>query len=136
MELHIGNEIYRVYKTERNIGAAELAGILETSAQNLNSIFKRKSIDTEMLYKISVALSYNFFDLYRKPLVREKGMEGSNPEKEIEKLREELAQTKSYLDVQIRNSVIEQKYIAVLEEKIANLEGNLPSDEGKKGGKK
>jgi hypothetical protein len=43
------------------IGPTELAKKISTSKPNLYSIFKRDSLDVELVMKISEALEYNFF---------------------------------------------------------------------------
>lgn len=60
MEIHIGDLIKRRAK-ELRIGPTELGGMIMTSKQNVYGIYKRKSIDTDLLRKISVALQYDFF---------------------------------------------------------------------------
>lgn len=63
MELHIGNKI-KDRAEQLRIGPTELAEKINSSKQNIYSIFKRNSVDTEILSKISLALEYDFFSLY------------------------------------------------------------------------
>lgn len=63
MNLHIGSLIKKRAQ-ELRIGPTELGSKIDTSKQNMYGIYKRKSIDIELLYKISVALNYNFFNHY------------------------------------------------------------------------
>lgn len=59
-DIHIG-ELIRIRSKELRIGPTELGAKIETSKQNVYGIFKRKSIDTELLSKICKALDYDFF---------------------------------------------------------------------------
>ena len=63
MSLHIGKKI-KDRAEQLRFGPTELAEKINTSKQNIYSIFKRLSIDTDILSKISVALEYDFFALY------------------------------------------------------------------------
>lgn len=66
MKIHIGEKIKQRSK-ELRIGPTELAGMINTSKQNVYGIFKRESIDTALLEKISKVLKYDFFALYINP---------------------------------------------------------------------
>ena len=59
-QVHIGELIKSRAKAMR-LGPTELGARIETSKQNIYGIFKRQSIDTELLTRISLALDYDFF---------------------------------------------------------------------------
>jgi transcriptional regulator with XRE-family HTH domain len=59
----LGKKIEEVLK-DRKMSVADFAKKINTNRNNVYDIFKRKSIDTELLYKISKILSYNFFELF------------------------------------------------------------------------
>lgn len=61
--VHIGKEILNRAK-EKRIGPSELARRINKSRQNVNHIFHRKSLDTDLLQIISKALEFDFFRLY------------------------------------------------------------------------
>jgi transcriptional regulator with XRE-family HTH domain len=63
-DIHIGNNILSVMN-QKTISKAELARLLEIKPQSVDYLLKRKSIDTDSLYRISVALDFNFFQLYK-----------------------------------------------------------------------
>ena len=67
MEIHIGSMI-RLRAKELRIGPTELGSKINTSKQNVYGIYKRRSIDTRLLVKISVALDCDFFKYYTKSL--------------------------------------------------------------------
>lgn len=76
MEIHIG-EIIKKKARELRIGPTELGEKINTSKQNVYGIYKRKSIDTELLRKISNALGHNFFNYYVSTLEFSGGVEAS-----------------------------------------------------------
>lgn len=61
LEYHIGNEIKRVLEEQRR-SAIWLAKQLNCDRTNIYKICLKESIDTFLLMRISIALSYNFFD--------------------------------------------------------------------------
>jgi hypothetical protein len=63
MVLHIGKLIEQKAKA-KNIGPTALGRLLNTSPQNMYGIYRRRTIDTELLQKISEVLEYNFFSHY------------------------------------------------------------------------
>lgn len=63
MAVNIGEKIKQRAK-ELRIGPTELGKLINTSKQNVYGIYKRKSIDTEMLRKLSKALNCDFFQYY------------------------------------------------------------------------
>jgi hypothetical protein len=66
MGIHIGEKI-RLRAKELRIGPTELARQISTSKQNVYGIYKRESIDTELLQKLSRALNQDFFYYYLDP---------------------------------------------------------------------
>jgi transcriptional regulator with XRE-family HTH domain len=59
-QAHIGKIISDKLK-EKGIKVKEFAGLICCERANAYKILKRKSIDTELLCKISAAIDYNFF---------------------------------------------------------------------------
>jgi hypothetical protein len=64
MSVNIGEKV-RLRAKELRIGPTELGALLNTSKQNIYSIYKRKSLDAETLRKLSVALKRDFFDYFK-----------------------------------------------------------------------
>ena len=58
---HIGKKIEDVLR-EKRISVVEFAKLINTNRNNVYSIFKRESVDTELLRKIGEVLEYNFFE--------------------------------------------------------------------------
>ena len=61
--LHIGENILSVMN-QKGITKAELARMLEIKPQSVDYLLKRKSIDTDTLYNVSVVLDFDFSKLY------------------------------------------------------------------------
>lgn len=96
--MHIGQKIHERVK-ELRIRPTELAKTLRTSKQNLYGIFKRESIDTDLLLKLGKALDFDFFSYYTGMSLeanakqdRYKTKAENAAEEELEKLRYELGQ--------------------------------------------
>nr|WP_276898447.1 hypothetical protein [Pedobacter kyonggii] len=67
MELHIGQIIQKQVKISA-LTNAEFARQIDKFPQNIKEVFGKQSIDTELLYKISVVLKHNFFAYYTTQL--------------------------------------------------------------------
>ncbi|TND09330.1 MAG: hypothetical protein FD123_1417 [Bacteroidetes bacterium] len=63
VNIHIG-KIVRQHLEEVGMTKSEFARRINTSPQNIYGIFKRQSIDTELLRDISRVLGYDFFQYY------------------------------------------------------------------------
>lgn len=61
--IHIGNQIKEIFDT-KDLTVSEFARRIDTSRENVYGIFKRKSIDTNLLIKISTVLDHNFFQYF------------------------------------------------------------------------
>lgn len=98
MALNIGEKVRQRAK-ELRIGPTELGKMINTSKQNVYGIFRRKSLDTELLRKLSKALNYDFFQYYindsltfigeGSPTYGKKGRQAAGAD-EIQKLKKEL----------------------------------------------
>ena len=67
--IHIGEAIKNeLLKQERTI--TWLARKLYCDRSNIYDIFKRHSIDSLLLLRISIILNYNFFSLYDKEFIK------------------------------------------------------------------
>lgn len=63
MALHIG-KVIRQHLEEVGMTKSEFARRISTSPQNIYGIFKRKSLDSELLRDISKCLNFDFFQYY------------------------------------------------------------------------
>ncbi len=79
MQVHIGSIIKARAKSLR-IGPTELGDMMQTSKQNVYGIFKRESIDTGLLYRISLVLEFDFFQYFSHTLsVKDREANGASP---------------------------------------------------------
>ena len=62
-KIHIGNEIRRVL-SEKGMTNRALAEFIGTGERNIYTLFRKETIDTGMLKKISEALNHDFFKIY------------------------------------------------------------------------
>ena len=122
MEIHIGEKIKNRAK-ELRIGPTELGQKISTSKQNVYGIYKRKSIDTELLRKLSVALEYDFFLYYVNVLsslhdrneIAELGGNG-----ELNQLREKIMK----LEAEFQTLKKENEYLKKINELLEDKQNN------------
>jgi len=67
MPIHLGQLVANVCE-EKGMSSAELARRINTSKQNMYSIFRRKSLDSDLILKLSEALEHDFFQHLRNEL--------------------------------------------------------------------
>ncbi len=99
LNMHIGERI-KARTKEFGIGTTELARRINTTKQNVYTIFERKSIDTDLLQKLSKALEFDFFSYFGTT-----GNGGTNEsqgpygdsQKEIAKLKAEIEKLQTEL---------------------------------------
>lgn len=63
LNVHIGEEIKKRIK-EKGITIVWFSSQLSCTRANVYKIFEKKSLDTDLLLRISVILDYDFFELY------------------------------------------------------------------------
>lgn len=61
--IYIGKKIAEIM-AEKKVTKAEMARRLEVRPQSIDYMLSRKSIDTDTLYSVSLALDYDFAQLY------------------------------------------------------------------------
>src|SRR5688500_1821753 len=93
MNIHIGEKI-KARTKELKLGTTEFGMLIHTSKQNVYGIFKRKTIDAELLYSISLALRHDFFHYYYTPELEKLN---NNRHKEIEELKRKNDKLKTEL---------------------------------------
>jgi transcriptional regulator with XRE-family HTH domain len=95
MAQHIGLEIRKVLK-KNGMTVSEFARRINSSRENAYSIFKRKSIDTELLQTISAVLGHDFFGKIQETNRRSVKISAepehpyTKPQHELQLLREDL----------------------------------------------
>ena len=89
------------------------------SPTNVHKIFKRETIDTGLLQKISDVLEYNFFIYYSSGKAYENNPENLNMASDSAE-----AEYKKALDLCREKTIMLEKINALLEDKIQHLEKN------------
>jgi transcriptional regulator with XRE-family HTH domain len=83
MSIHIG-QLIKEKVTEKRLSQEALGKMINTTKQNVGNIYKRRSIDTQLLLKLCAVLEYDFFEaLYtEEPLksMRKKETDAFNAE--------------------------------------------------------
>ena len=114
MELHIG-EIIKKRVDELGITKAEFARRINTTSQNIYGIFKRESIDTALLIKISQTLDNNFFQYFTSSVVKISDNKNLlNYDISRLDLSQKLSEIKDKLQVAKKEIVLKDKIIALL----------------------
>ncbi|MBO5250274.1 MAG: helix-turn-helix transcriptional regulator [Muribaculaceae bacterium] len=72
--MYIGQIIKTVIK-EKGISIVSLAKDLSYTRANIYKILDKKSIDTDVLLKISIILEYDFFELYQHEIKKKSNRE-------------------------------------------------------------
>jgi len=115
MAVFIGNIIKEITE-RRGMSKTELGRRLNMTSTNIHKIFKRESIDTGLLHKISEVLEYDFFSYYTLG----KSYEGATDEPSIVAERE-AEYKRSLQECQEKVKMLE-KISTLQEEKIQRLE--------------
>lgn len=120
MSVHIGEKI-KARAKELRIGPTELGIMINTSKQNVYGIYKRKTVDAELLKQLSVALKFDFFDYYydkqwAKAFNEEQasyyktGKNGVTRKNELANLKKELEELKEKYELLQRLYKLTQEY--------------------------
>jgi hypothetical protein len=112
MQVHIGSIIKARAKSLR-IGPTELGDMMQTSKQNVYGIFKRESIDTGLLYRISLVLEFDFFQYFSHTLGSKDRVANGTPPIDIDT----DTNSRPILDLEKENSYL-KRLNALLEEKL------------------
>ena len=78
-DIHLGTIVKQKMK-ERKISINEFAEAIHCDRTNVYNIFKRKSMDIQMIVRISNALNYDFLQYYHQEI---KNKNNANPRLEI-----------------------------------------------------
>lgn len=117
MSIHIG-QIIKERVTEKRLSQEALGKMINTTKQNVGNIYKRRSIDTQLLLKLCVVLEYNFFEVYynEEPLksMREKEVESFT--NEIKALQDTIRQKDDHIKYLEEIKSSNNKIISLLEE--------------------
>src|SRR5215213_4709293 len=117
MSIHIG-QLIKEKVTEKRLSQEALGKMINTTKQNVGNIYKRRSIDTQLLLKLCIVLEYNFFEVYysEEPLKTMRKKEIDAIDGEIKALQNIIRQKDERIKdlEEIMNS--NKKVISLLEE--------------------
>lgn len=125
-ELHIGSLIKQRLE-ELGMKKSEFARRISTTSQNVYGIFKRVSIDTDLLKKISETLNFDFFQYYAEGglVIQEDSVHYNSTNKKVIKtafdLKTELDDSKEALDALKREVQYLREINELLKEKVNKL---------------
>jgi len=112
-------EFVKVIAESKNLKPSDLGKKINTSKQNISDIYKRNTIDSELLLTLSKALDYNLFSYYYdiEPISSFHALEMSEYQLNIEKLTEKVRSLQKLSETQEELLVTQRKYIAEIEDK-------------------
>jgi len=100
MDIHIGKAILEVWE-KSNMSKSEFGRRINRAPQTVQHIFRKRSIDTDLLLVISQVLSYNFFTLYSIP--GDKTLGTSSSKDKLVKLNASLAKENKMLNKALKD---------------------------------
>jgi transcriptional regulator with XRE-family HTH domain len=119
MAVFIGKQIREITE-RRGISKSELGRRLDMSPTNVHKIFKRETIDTGLLQKISDVLEYNFFIYYSSGQTYENNLDNLNITSDSTE-----AEFKKELSICKEKIAMLEKINSLQEDKILRLEKDL-----------
>ena len=123
----IGQKIKEVAEG-KGLSQPKVGELINRTKQAVASIYKRSTIDVDMLILLSNKLNYDFFaDLYKSPsLVKFKKQEIAEWNVKIEQLQNQLKEKEELLATRIELVETQRKLINELEEKVKRLNNQNP----------
>ena len=94
MAVHIGAKIKQVAK-QKGMKVTELAKRINTTRENIYSIFKRRTIDTGLLDKFCRSLDHDFYQYFSTAYLEE----NKNLKEEVARLKEDNALLKHMIEL-------------------------------------
>ncbi|WP_104384692.1 helix-turn-helix transcriptional regulator [Sphingobacterium sp. HMA12] len=119
MKINIGQIIKRV-ATEQGISQKQLGDKINKTKQGVASIYRRSTIDIELLKEIALVLNHDFLSYYYQdaPFKVFKELEVSNWEQKVDDLNEQINLKDILLGKNEEILLLQRKYIAELEQKL------------------
>lgn len=118
MVVSIGEKI-KEFAESKGLSQKQFGALINRHEKTVANIYKRKTIDTELLLSICKATNHDFFSHFyqREPLKTFRKHELAELEKEMEELKSQLNQKDSYIALQGENIKNENDIIRLLKEK-------------------
>ncbi|SDP10064.1 hypothetical protein SAMN05428975_0306 [Mucilaginibacter sp. OK268] len=112
-------EFVKEIAESQNLKPSDLGARINTSKQNISDIYKRNTIDSELLLTLSKALNYNLFSYYddKEPIVGFRNAETHEWQVKIDNLTYALSLKKDLLNEKEKLIKAQEKLITELEKK-------------------
>jgi transcriptional regulator with XRE-family HTH domain len=113
-------EFVREIAESKNLKPSDLAAKINTSKQNISDIYKRTTIDSELLLTLSKALNFNLFSFYdiKEPILTFRTAELHERQTQIDNLIEKINLMEDNLNIKEELLDVQRKLIAELEAKL------------------
>lgn len=106
--MHLGKKVQQRAQSLR-IGPTELSSLINTSKPNIYTIYKRESMDSNLLMQLSLALKFNFFKQLSEDC--ELRLVGGNTEEEITGYVSEVDRVKNELqEIKEKYALLKELY--------------------------
>jgi plasmid maintenance system antidote protein VapI len=118
MPMEIGEIIKREIKN-RGLNHKEFGHLINRHEKTVQSILRRKTIDTDLLLNISKALNHDFFQYFynESPLKQFKEAEHKAIDAELSALRKELSQKEEVIAATNKYAQSQEEIVKLLKEK-------------------
>ncbi|ANI88857.1 hypothetical protein A9P82_05865 [Arachidicoccus ginsenosidimutans] len=118
MAVIIGEKI-KQFAEDKGLTQKQFGALINRHEKTVANIYKRKTIDTELLLSICKATNHDFFNYYYQiePLKTFRKNELAELKKEIEVLKNQLAQKENQVSAQAENIRNQNDAIRLLKEK-------------------
>lgn len=103
--IHIGNYIKK-YIDEQAISVTRICNFFKTTEEEIEKMYKQKSLDTEVLLKWSKLLEYDFFRLYVTHLMLYDGISHTRTNKKVKEIGGKLIFRKNIYTQEIKDFLI------------------------------
>lgn len=104
--IHIGENIQSVMN-EKGMNKATLARLLDVKPQSVDYLLKRKSIDTDTLYNVSLVLDFDFFKFYRINQANSDQINFDVDQSKVKVLVEVALQPEDIIKLKLKNKIIQ-----------------------------
>ena len=120
MAIHIG-QIIKEKVTEKRLSQEALGKMINTTKQNVGNIYKRRSIDTQLLLKLCTVLEFDFFEAFysEEPLKAMRNKETDAYTTEIASLQNQVKQKDERIRDLEGHLTTQKKLISFMEEEKA-----------------
>jgi len=114
-------EFVKEITESQNLKPSDLGARINTSKQNISDIYKRNTIDSELLLTLSKALNYNLFSYYddKEPIIGFRNAENREWQVKIDNLTHSLSLKEDLLKEREKLVKAQEKLIIEFEGKIA-----------------